>query len=217
MINFPDKNDRWITCFHIPKNAGSTIAKGIFGRYLPQPNGYFTHSRRLRYFSYFYTDGGGKFDDHFPYTVAQSEGWLREHSLAFVRNPWRRCVSSYVYLRDTERSIKSHLSFADWMTQKPLPSLAHGVPKDHWRAGSWKQQYEYLTDSKGKIAVSEVHRLEDIDIFDLFSDLLGTELPRLSVNVSVPYDYRKFYTPELIEEVAKTYAEDIKLFNYKYE
>ena len=215
MINFQDKDGRWVSCFHIPKNGGATILYGIFGRGLANPDEgtFFDNNRKLHFGAYHYNDGHGEFADHFTYREAKRRGFvIHPHSIAIVRNPWKRTVSRYLYLRDKEKRIPAELSFTDWLINRPLADDG-----SEWRAGGWHQQYEYLIDDEGKMRISQVLRLEDINICDFFSELLGRNIPPIEINVTKKYDYKSFYTPELVDIVAQVYAKDIELFGYSYE
>lgn len=131
--------------------------------------------------------------------------------MAFVRNPWQRCVSAYLYTVKKQYLGAGPLSFGEW-----LASLDPNR-EDCWLPQNPNPQYKYLIDEQGEIAVSQVYKLEEVDLTELFSNLLGKKLQREKINVTPSYDYREFYTDQLIEEVAKIYAKDIELFHYKYE
>lgn len=214
MINFPDRNGRWVTFFHIPKTGGSTVLYGIFSNGVKNldDSKYFDSNRRLRFNAWHYNDNGHKYADHFPYLVAKElNHTVHDHSMAFIRNPWQRCVSAYIYSMSRKYFYPEPLTFIEWL------DLIDHNKWNCWRPQNPNPQYKYLIDEQGQIAVSRVYKLEEVDIFSIFSDLLGKKLSRTRINVLPSYDYRSFYTDKLIEKVAKIYAKDIELFNYKYE
>lgn len=215
MINFQDQDGRWISYFHIPRCGGSSILYGIFGQGLADPSKgtFFESNRRVKFGAYHYNDGHGEFADHFPYSEAVRRGFkVHQYSMAIVRNPWQSCVSRFLYVRDVERRIPTDLSFKDWLlNRKPADD------NSQWRAGGWHQQYEYLIDEKGKIVVSKIYKLEEIDIFNLFENLLGRNLMHRKLNVLDEYDYKSFYETKLKDEVAKIYDKDIELFGYSFD
>ncbi|MBE8182285.1 MAG: sulfotransferase family protein [Candidatus Portiera sp.] len=222
MINFPDINGRWITFFHIPKTGGSTVLYGIFSNGIihSDTGNFFPASRRLRFNAWHYNhgnshhgnpnDGAYKYADHFPYIAAKKLDYsIHDHSIAFVRNPWQRCVSAYLYTKNLRLTNKT-ASFGEW-----IDSIDH-EREDCWLPQNPNPQYKYLIDEQGKIAVSRIYKLEEINLVELFSDLLGKKLPQVRINVTPPYDFRSFYNDGLIEKVARIYAKDIDLFSYKY-
>ncbi len=217
MINFIGKNGEGVTFFHVPKTGGTTVLEGIFAYHQFTGNW-------MKYNSYSYNDGNGKFSDHFTYMEAKRRGFkIHNRSLAFVRNPWRRCVSAYLYGLSTESflwRIPANMSFKQWVNQRWIADEYY-----EWRPGGWHQQYEYLVNDSQEIMVTDVHRLEDVDIFDVFEDLLGCKVPRVEHNVTPATDrkekdykdYRDFYDTALIDKVAEIYHKDIELFGYTFE
>ena len=217
MINFIDKNGEGVTFFHIPKTGGTTVLGGIFGLWVSEENW-------GKYNSYFYNDRNGKFSDHFTYAEARRRGFkIHNHSLAFVRNPWRRCVSAYLHGLSCGLflwGIPANVSFKQWVNQSWIAEEYY-----EWRPSGWHQQYEYLVNDSQEIMVTDVHRLEDVDIFDVFEDLLGCKVSRKKYNVTPKAahknkgykDYRDFYDTALIDKVAEIYHKDIELFGYTFE
>lgn len=213
MINFLDKNNRWITYFHIPKTGGSSIVYGFFSNGIINPDKelFFDGNRRLKFNAWHYNDSN-KYADHFTYLAAKQLGYtIHEHSIAFVRNPWKRCVSHYLFIMKKQYLGGDRIPFSEWLAFSDSPD------GEFWQPYYSRPQYKYLINEQGEIAVSQVYKLEDTDLAELFSGLLGKKLPRKKFNVLPSYDYRSFYTDELIEKVANIYAKDIELFNYKYE
>ena len=217
MINFIDKKGDGVTFFHVPKTGGMTVLEGIFGH---QP----AVGNWRKYNSYAYNDKCGKFSDHFTYMEAKRRGFqIHNRSVAFVRNPWRRCVSAYLYgLREDLFlwRIPANMSFKQWVNQRWMADEYY-----EWRPCGWHQQYEYLVNDSQEIMVTDVHRLEDVDVFDVFEDLLGCKVPRVKRNVTSEAalrdkgykDYRDFYDTALIDKVAEIYHKDIELFDYTFE
>jgi Sulfotransferase family len=73
--------------------------------------------------------------------------------------------------------------------------------------------------SRSELAIDYVMRFEHLESdFDYVCDKLEIPLTKLpKKNASNSRNYTEYYDQELIEMVAKTYSQDISLFEYKYE
>lgn len=154
---------------------------------------------------------------------------------SFVRDPFHRLVSCYrdkvlelgeedklwnlrkyekhllsIPLYDLLRYQKWPDSFADFV------SLVASTP-DHLADVHFRSQYTTLYEN-GELLVDYIGKVEDFaedmrylcDRFDL--PILETGKLRCS---SESYDYRDYYTPELVERVAQRYRQDIEAFGYQ--
>ena len=163
---------------------------------------------------------------------------------AFVRNPWSRVVSAYLNkflslnctsqpviqtLRRRGRvpKLEAEVTFREF-----IEFIARGNPRDYDE--HWRPQYLFVNGNHFDLIGRFEHLAED---FALVQDRLGIEtpLPRNNVTQYAPQadnkivadftpsqlrergafpDYRRFYTPQLYDLVAKIYAVDIKQFGY---
>lgn len=137
-------------------------------------------------------------------------------SFAFVRDPFDLLVSWYQYHRQHQKQHEQyHCEFLNW--------IDNGCPH-HWDEGFLKgrglthplNQFEYICDNKGNIAVDFVGRFENLQKdFINVCNIIGQKdksLPRL--NNSIHNEWRGYYTPNAIEKVKIQFKKDFKLFNY---
>jgi hypothetical protein len=128
---------------------------------------------------------------------------------AFVRNPFDRFVSYCAFMtRDGDafqrapRAVMEHLLFVE-------------PPEQHIL---FQPQSSVLVDDDGKLLTDMVGRVEQMQpSYDAICARIGIPRRRLEqVNSSRRGDYRQYYTPVLVEAVAKRYARDLELFGYEF-
>jgi hypothetical protein len=134
------------------------------------------------------------------------------HSLfkfGFVRNPWDRLVSWYSYiLEDQEHHRHGRV--------RGLPDFAAYLRGE---AGKRRRsQWWMLQNSGSKLGVDFVGRFEHLE-----SDIgyvctrLGIKQPLSRAKTSRHAPYQTFYTPTLVDFVAKHWAAEIEAFGYRFE
>jgi len=183
---------------HIPKVAGTSITKTLFG----------CGSRHLRYTEYKKANPK-KFRSYFKFS--------------FVRNPWDRLYSAYSFLRkggmnEMDRQwAEEHLAgYADfesfvkgWVTREHIWNWIHFYP-----------QYYFICDDRLNLKMDFVGRLESLDKdFTYVQQKLGVPvkpLPRINVSGNEKA-YIQHYNEETRKIVADVYAEDIKMFSYTFD
>jgi hypothetical protein len=127
----------------------------------------------------------------------------------FVRNPFARFVS-YCAFRTREgdlfqrnpQAVMELLAVTD-------PPVAHIL---------FQPQYTVLADGEGPLLADMVGRVEDMQgSYDAICARIGIPSQALErVNGTSHGDYRKYYTPALIDAVAARYARDLELFGYEF-
>jgi endonuclease III-like uncharacterized protein len=82
----------------------------------------------------------------------------------------------------------------------------------------FQPQHSFVTDSDGKLLADHVGRVEEMQqSYDEIAKRIGIETTELEkVNASERRDYRSYYTPALVDGVARLYARDLELFDYEY-
>lgn len=183
---------------HIPKAAGTSVARTLFGE----------GSRHLRYAEYEQANPR-KFAEYFKFS--------------FVRNPWSRLYSAYTFLKNggmndmDRRWAEEHLvGFADfnsfvkgWVTPANIGSWVHFYP-----------QHYFICDDALNLKMNFIGRFETLDRdFAQVQQRLGIPVkPLPHINLTAVQDsYLDHYSEESQEIVASVYAEDINLFSYCFE
>lgn len=182
---------------HVPKTAGTSICQALFGG--------ITGHDSLRRLWLFYSPE--EFDQYFKF--------------AFVRNPWERLVSAYVYfLQDGGNPYRQnwacrqfgHFADFDEFVKHWVPLRAMRSEKPHFHT-----QSSFVTLG-GRVGVDFLGRMENLEEdFATIARRLGREVALPRMNVS-PRDrpYRDFYTTASRQIVAEIYAEDIERFGYRF-
>ncbi len=189
---------------HIPKAAGLSISKTLFG------NSSYSHMPIREYQLVFAKED---FDSYFKFT--------------FIRNPWDRLYSAYCFLKKggmnkTDRAwananIASYDNFTGfvkgWLNRKNIFKYVHFIP-----------QYWFLYDPAIKdIIVDFVGFYENLnEDFQYIKNRLsmGPALTlmrdRRTSSGHQPH-YTSVYTPETRDIVAEVYKWDIEYFGYSFD
>lgn len=157
------------------------------------------------------------------YEIFDSEKFNNYFKFAFVRNPWDRFLSAYIYLKNGgDNSIDKnwadiHLSefdnFEDFVISLKDKKQAPKILK--WM--HFSPQYLYLCDYKLKTKVDFVGRFENInDDFDYVKNKLGINSNLQHLRKSKRGNYKEYYTQQTREIVANLYKQDIRIFNYSF-
>lgn len=154
-------------------------------------------------------------------------GYLRDDEFnklfrfSFVRNPWQRILSEYLY-RGYSCSFKQFL-----LSQFPKPS------DDNYQTGDDLYRHvipqaEFVCDGQGRLLVDFIGRFENIaaDFANVSKMITGNELALPHKNKTPskwmhflqkkPRHYRDYYCEKTQQFVANYYAQDIELFGYKF-
>ena len=132
---------------------------------------------------------------------------------AFVRNPFDRAVSQYVYMRrrpDLRRflGMAEDASFSEYLDL--LPSVLHV---------QWEPQRRFLACSAtGDLLMDFIGRFErfDTDARKVF-ERLGIDAEDVPhVNRGNRSGYRDYYAREDRTRVESLYAEDLEMFDYEF-
>jgi len=216
----------------IPKTATSSIVHTIpfestrDSDAAGHPRGAMKHAPYAHQQAYYRTSRGIDITDRFSFT--------------FIRNPWDRLVSEYLYRRwnpgtrrpatasgymygvkDVPKHINPFSSFVGFV--KKIASDSNWYPEtvvpynwDHAR----RSQYEYICDENGKPAVDFIGRYETLykDLDYICRQLNYRRWPLPHHNKAPLRDsYAEYYTDELREIVGKLYQQDIEYFGFKFE
>ena len=186
---------------HITKCAGVSVSKSLFGNL-----------------------GGGHLRiPHYELIFSQRE-FEEYFKFAFVRNPWDRLVSAFLFLKKggvnkvdrkwSEQNLSRfedfHTFVTEWVNPKNVNSWKHFVP-----------QYRFVCEP-GNLTpkVDFIGYFEQLgDDFTYIQQRLGINsgLQHLNRTVGSKRDYKEYYTQATKEIVADIYKEDIRIFGYDFE
>ena len=140
--------------------------------------------------------------------------WENFYTFTFVRNPWDRIVSSYMFnLKMSDRNSKQHDRIKikkygiDGFNEYVINDLEntksrHFLPYSHWVSG-----YKY--DFIGKIENFK----NDMSIV---CNKLGINFVNTHINKSKREEYTKYYNDQSKDVIANIYKDDIINFNYSF-
>lgn len=199
---------------HIPKTGGSSVEDAIWGpdrstrttddlwmgAVAPHRNKYQTGGLQHLLATQIRTEvGGDVFDSYYRF--------------AFVRNPWDKAVSQFVYLK-TRPDLLRYMGLRRWVGfekyLEAIPNQPHVQAYEQWR---------FLLDDDGELLVDFVGRFERLsDDFAVVRDQLGIEadLPH-AMRSAKRKPTSAYYTPRTVDMVAELYARDIEMFDYRFE
>ena len=147
------------------------------------------------------------FYEHMPAWRVRDYGaeefWRNYFKFAFVRNPWDRQISQYLYKTKSKRARQNLERF---MARKKR---------------AYVTSYEIYTID-GEVAVDDVGSYETLEV-DLVTALAREgvkqpiEIPRTNVTATATgAGYHSYYTPETQALVADWYAPEIALWGYEF-
>lgn len=143
-------------------------------------------------------------DRHYTYSDYVSKHGAKDlYSFAFVRNPWERMISLYMYMYPAARHAFEKDKFIE-LLDRPI-----GRP-----------QIEYLTGANGHIAVTKIGRFERLE--EDFKEIcrylrLPVHFPLVPhLNRTAHGPYQDYYDDDLRELVARRFRDDIEAFGYMW-
>jgi hypothetical protein len=127
---------------------------------------------------------------------------------AFVRNPFDRFISYCSFITRERGAFKTD-------PQKVMRRVLANPPSEH--VLFWPQN-TFLVDGEGKLLTDYVGRVETMQqSFEFIASKIGVPAVQLEkVNATERSAYRDYYDQELIDGVAKLYADDLRLFEYDF-
>ena len=142
------------------------------------------------------------------------------YKFAFVRNPYDRCVSQYVYMKG-RRDLREFIGLDANDSFNRYLSLIQ--KKEHVQ---WIPQYKFIYDDNGRLLVDFVGKLENFreDVYKVL-DAINYRRKVLGVNTAmIPHlnkgkrrQYWRYYDDEDREMVEALYGKDLEIFGYRFE
>lgn len=193
MISHKDK----FIFIHIPKCGGTSIERFILSHYgisHDWTRKYPLEALPTKVRSEFNIGFGGQ--QHMTLSNFSLERQKQYFSFAFVRNPWDRIMSSYLY----SRRLGFKFTFESFLDS---PRFAN-------HCGT---QSSFLNNN-----IDFVGRFENLqEDFDIVCGKLGLDAKRLPhENKTTHGHYTEWYTDERKKLIQDRYSEDIEVFNYKF-
>jgi len=142
--------------------------------------------------------------------------WKSFFKFAFVRNPWDRMVSLYVY----QRKRMSECRVARRMYPEIAERFRDGPSFDEWlrRSTDVKPQIQFLRDSAGLLKMDFVGRFERLtQDFDFVCARLGIKAVLPHKNETKHEPFQSYYSKEGRDLVALSFNADIEAFGYSFE
>lgn len=196
---------------HIPKTGGTSVE----------------HAIGIDYADCVWMDKHKMWKQHA--TIQQIKAHLvsdihNHYKFTFVRNPWDRAVSDWMYLTQQ----KCH-TFQSCRVKLQSPTL-----KDYLLSTGGYEKYNHLNSSSGRgdhwftqhsyIAIDGVDQMDYIGRFENLQQDFDTICDRIGIqrrllpgkNKTKHKNYTEYYDDETRDIVAKRYAKDIEYFGYKF-
>lgn len=200
-----------VTFIHVPKAAGISIKKALIGAGVDSK------------YNYLYVHGGLLTKGN-EYKKHIQDGF----TFCFVRNPWDRLVSNYLY------ALKMFDNFKD----NPARMGTH-LNKFRKQIAGYKNFEEFVQNLKPKEVYAHFHFVPQVDFLGEFREYvdfmgryeslskdIGTVQKKLGLKLDLPHenagdrkskDYKKFYhSNDTIDKVHELYKKDVETFGYKF-
>jgi hypothetical protein len=183
---------------HIPKCAGISINKALFGNL---------------------AGGHTTLDDYI--CIFRPEEFSNYFKFTFVRNPWDRLVSAYTFLKKGglnkydynfyQEELSKYEDFNDfvrrWLTPENIKKYHH-----------FKPQLHYIVDRYNKVTVDYIGYFENLnEDFHYISNRMNVEFNLKKENSVNRASYQEYYEPDTRRIVAEVYKNDIQALNYTFD
>ena len=135
---------------------------------------------------------------------------------AFVRNPWDRAVSDWVYLQE-QADIKPTEPLKNYLLEEGFFATINHLNNRDGREDHFATQSSFIVENKD-IAVDFVGKFENFqEDFNIVCDKIGIVQQKLPhENKTIRKHYTEYYDDETRQIVAEKYAKDIEYFGYKF-
>lgn len=151
--------------------------------------------------------------------IVGEDAWAELYTFGFVRNPFCRAVSAYHFYRSGRAASWERRIRNPSVTATANVILTKLLPFHLWVRFFRAAQYtDYLTNSEGELAVTEVFRFEEIETaFARLTKQLGLKEEKLTKqNTTNHGSYTTYYERKAREQIEKNFAKDLSLFGYRF-
>lgn len=147
--------------------------------------------------------------DYITYGYVTEDEFRRYFKFCFVRNPWDRFVSRYLFAVDGEKSGKTFPEFVDYIYARELRGTR-----------PFKRQTEFILDKDGEELVDFIGRFENLQAdFARVCEKLGLG-PQVLPHANAARErrpYREYYSPRAKQLVDEMFEWDIERFGYTFD
>lgn len=161
------------------------------------------------------------------YKLMPDEEFHSKFKFGFVRNPFDREVSNYFWHAKTNTNKIKDVSFDDWVKwryniEPDCVGIEWFNDKDEFfynKGFARNNQLGHFVDTRGVIITDFIGRYETLnEDWEYIAN-------KINVNPKLPHeypterdrDYRKYYSSESVDIIAKAHEIDLKTFNYDFE
>ena len=141
--------------------------------------------------------------------------WKEYFKFAFVRNPFDRLVSRYIYGCNFHENRNSMYCKSE-RTKEDFLEFVINYSKQPGRERPY--QYNRLCNKHGIMQMNYIGKLENLkNDFDKICNIIGIEpfdIPK--INKTKRKEYRKYYLPETIKIVKEKWKLDLENFAYDF-
>ncbi len=188
---------------HIPKAAGTTIEKAFN---LHGDNTKFNPDTMF-----------GHHAQHLPYNEIINKSPVdvsQYYSFTFVRNPWDRMVSEYMWRKPLRLKMGSKFTFSCFVKM-----VRDSIDSSKKLCAHYREQSYFILDDNNNSLVDYIGRVETFqqDLYHICDSLKVQRFDPIKENVTRHKKYTEYYDDETREIVAEKYAKDIEYFNYEFE
>lgn len=146
------------------------------------------------------------------------ESWTEYFKFSFVRNPWDRCVSDWLWLCNEFNMSNKENSLKNYILCKGFFSKINNFNDIKGRADHFYTQSEFVLNKDGESIVDFIGRFENLtsDI-NFLCQKFGIENPQIMhLNKNKRRHYRDYYNDETRDLVSEKYSQDILNFKYNF-
>jgi hypothetical protein len=214
-------SDKYKVIFvHIPKTAGTSVAKTLALRRDPRGNtpweewhftGSISKEEQSKYGLGHHARWGHLFASEIK-TFVPDNIFRGYYKFAFVRNPWDRAVSCFSGHAAKNKDSENNNSFEKWI-------LSHEfLEKKAFSVKLLKPQVNYILDEKGQCLVDFIGRYENIEKdWKKICAKTGIKAALPHINKSGHRHYSLYYNRRTRQIVADAFKKDIEMFGYRFE
>lgn len=205
------------------------LRRSILKRIDPYPNLRQTKKRGFIFIHITKTAGtsivdalGLPFRHHEDYTIFRAANpvlFTKSFKFCFVRNPYSRAVSTYLYLKNGGAG-KTDVELCEYIRENSTDfgSFVENILNQdiiHTQF-LFKPQFTFVCDFKFRIMMDFVGRFENIEEdWKHITTKIKIKKPLDKLNSQNEYNYKDYYTEKSAQIIYSLYKKDFELFNYQ--